>query len=626
MGEEKRLEPKTGQSGKSKFRFLIPDEKEVLRKTEKDTKNLTFDSNVDLTVQFESKGYDTQRYNIKKLVNERLYETQVFDISRISEAIVETINEIEEKGVENFKDLEVVDDYEFENNESYGRSLNILVTEVERKQYTEHVEIDEETFKEQSQIIKNELERILRSNSSESNETYENIADVHDIQEEKVEVHGFSIFLAEDDIIVNETDSFEKSDSYDEEERILEFIPKFENREFENKEFENREFESSNEEVEFLADIPVHEDVSKQGTEQINVGRNNDKMPIKHLNHVYEEVRKPNLSNSVEIVKESNTDVEKHYINFDNDDLDSLKEDDFEKYIETDKVELKLLNDDELDALYERSYLTKEPVKTTKSTSHVKSPTFDEEKRKQASKFFNETEEYYEDVHEKEEIKNKALMYIAIGLISILIVVIVFLTVRIGMNIYESKNIGNDLGFEGQSIDSTIPIVEGSTSDYTAIVEIVSNNSSINVKEITNVGFTYNEDSCNKEYFNDFAYANLRNANYNYITLYGKDDNNHFGSIKYLSDEDFFNTLKINYFEGDKVTEYSAIGYYKASSLNRELENTLEPEDFNKYLSNELALSEHSNGIALTSDSSILSLVTYDTQEDLYHVAYFKAN
>ncbi len=659
MGEDNKTEPKTEKGKQSKFRFLIPEEKQMLREPSEEfyvnNKNITFNSNVDLTVQFESRGYDTQRYNIKKLVHERLYETQVFDLSSISQAIVETINEIEEKGVESFKELEVVDDYEFENNENYERSLNILVTEVERKQYTEHVELDEEAFKEQSQIIKNELERILRNNAyHESRENFEE--DETSNLNNNLSSTGFNILLAEDERYQEES----INDEYftNDEEIVLDLIGNFDKKgnDTENVRFPLIQEIEQVEEIEVIdvdnednEDLLLLEKQIKTNNVDVNQTRQQNQ-PIKHLNHVYEEVRKPKSNEEVEVetktvinnseAKLSNQEIsntandlnaessnikERHYINFD-DELESSDEDNIEKYIDNYQVELKLLNDDELEALSERSYLTKKSVETSKSTSFANNISLDEEKRIQASKFFSEQEEYVNDTSDTSNIKTKVFMNILIGLMILLIFAILFFGVRIAINIYESKSLDYQFENMGERLIADTPVVDGVTSDYTAVVEIVSNNAINDVKEVTNEGFTYNTESAVTEYFDDFVYANLRNKDFNYITLYGKDDNNHFGSIKYLGDEDFFNTLKVKYSEGNVVTEYSTIGYYKITELNRHLENAVTQEDFNKYLARDLAMSEHSKGIALTSDSKVLSLTTYDTQDKLYHVAHFIGN
>ncbi len=580
MSEENNTRPKTAQNRQSKFRFLNPDEKQTLRKTDDefngDNKNITFDSNVDLTVQFESKGYDTQRYNIKKLVNERLYETQVFDISRISEAILETINEIEEKGAESFKDLEVVDDFEFENNENYNRSLNILVSEVERKQYTEHVEIDEETFKEQSQIIKSELEKILRNNSV--NDSYDNVGDEVTETENNDDIgSGFGILLAENSRLLEDNVNSE----------ILE-TP------------EHRK--ASEDLLQLISDI-YDKDIAEEVVEK---SRFMDSTEIK--DGIIDTVEQQEINQEI-------NQEEQQYISFDQKDFNDLDDDNFSS------VELKLLTDEELGALSEREYLTQKPVVTKKSTNYVNKLSFDEEKRLQASKFFNDKFEQLDDDKENDDINNKMLTYVGIGVIGIIVCAIIFFTARIVINIYESNNV--EYEFEQVQVDETaIPVLDGIESDYSATIEIVSNNAISNVKEISNVHFVYDEVSSDLDYFDEFVYADLNNIENNQVVLYGKDDNNHFGSIKYLGDEDFFNTLRVYYTVDGVETEYSVICYYKTNELDENIGKKTTLEGFKQFLENEFAKSEHSNGVAITNESSILTLVTYDTQEQVYHVAY----
>ncbi len=608
MGEENNVRPDARQNKQSKFKFLIPDDKQTLRnaevvhvdkKNKKNVQNITFDSDVDLTVQFESKGYDTQRYNIKKLVNERLYETQVFDISRISEAIVETINELEEKGVESFQDLEIVDDHEFETNDNYNRSLNILVTEVERKQYTEHVEIDEEAFKEQSQIIKNELERILRNNSLEN--ANENI------------LENFTNELNNSEIVGNEVSQGNNAGF-----NILlsdDFVENVENREFENDDaninlgfglldsFEENTQNLAQGEAEYIA-------------EEIQTGFNG--LVDEDLVDV----------SSSEIDNNKLLEDEGDYITFDNEDLDNLNDELIEDSIYN-NVQLKLLNDDELEALAERSYLTAKSVNTSKSTNFVNKLSIDEEKRLQANKFFNENYEHIDESLENKDIKSKISMYLGVILIGVLVCAIVFFTAKIVLNIYDNNHVEYDFEENGSGVssgDPTIPVIDGVASDYSAVVEIVSNNSSCEVREITNEDFIYDDVSSSTDYFDEYVYANTKNLDYNYVVLFGKDDNSHFGSIKYLSDEDFFNTLKVNYNVDGNIEEYSTLGYYKTKELDPALLKQLSSKELDEFKSNEFAKSEHSKGITLTSDSSLLTLVTYDTQEDVYHVAHFIGN
>ncbi len=506
-------EDKSQLNNQSKFRFLNPEEKKKLKEIKDEilgeSKNINFESNVDLAIQFAPRSYDTQRYSIKKLVDERLANTLVFNSSEVR-------NKVNVEEVEEFEDIEIdfdeLDDFEdieidFDEIEETPKA-KMIVTSVERNvdvddEFYEDGEIVNERLEEQTAIIQRELERILRANSR-----------------------------------FNDSEEVEKI--------------------FKEKQLLN----------------------------------------LKELNHI-----------ETKFENESPQEV-------------STNRSDVPKFV------------DELTTM-ERRYL--EDVQTLEDSRKRE---LVEEKKKRARELFEGNDDDFKDESYFRVRKNNH-KYIYYLLVALLIGVIVF----IAFQILDSSRSDNDQDFESslevdessdeEKVDTysvgelVPPETEESISTYIGTVEILNSNNVNEVAEIVNGSFEYVEGSNETEYFDEAVYANLKNAKpykdiNNLIVLFGKDDNDHFGNLKYLEDSDYYNSIEVNYENEGVASTYKAISYYQTEELDKRLYGAFGDIDFINFITDEIYKSIHEvrSDIIIDMDSELLTLVTFDSEEKLYHVLY----
>ncbi len=275
----------------------------------------------------------------------------------------------------------------------------------------------------------------------------------------------------------------------------------------------------------------------------------------------------------------------------------------------------------------------------------------DEEKRRRAQEFFRfDDDEIIESKKSNSDFKKKANRF----LFHFLIIALIALIAYIGYSFYVDSvddeklesNVDGELSIEekpqetegdvvefvpNNDIDTVSPVNSSMSGyyEYEAIVAITSHNTSNPVVAITNDEFVYNKRSNESDYFKDFVYANIKNAtperrNDKLIVVFGKDDSEHFGSLKYLGDIDYFNTIEVNYVTNHTSSTYKALSYYKAKTLDSRLYDILTDVDTVKLIDDELTKSIHlAQDSSITwSDMEVLTLITYDTDNDDYHVLH----
>ncbi len=497
----------------SKFRFLIPEEKNKLREVENSNsgtnKNISFESNVDLTSEFEKKGYDTQRYNIKKIIQSRIDETKIFDENKYQELDERQKNirlkRIQEKLKKNEKepvrrvilseDL-VVDALGENTDENTNDNISSLIfVEKLGEESDDNQDLDQEANNE---IVIKELEKILKNNSIQEQER-------EDLEEkERAEIRENFV------IIKNDDNKPEKQKSQlSEQERRLE-------REREKKLQAQRFFDENEEvveEVESEDTFKLTEFLSKYWA-KILIGILTILIVIFSMNIITNEIEKR--------VNEKRIEAE-------------------ENNAQTDEVGL------------EQAEATETELEVSPNGQEVELEVVD-------------------------------------------------------------KNLEN-------------PIIGNETSGYMATIEIVSANVSSVVLEITNNKFRYVEDNNYTEYFNNYVYANIKNAEPNrdkdkYISLFGKNDNAHFGNLKYLTDPDFFKSISVDYSRNNSTTTYSAISYYQTEVLDERVYGKMSDTELLKFVTDEIAKSQHKVDVDIKNNSKILTLITFDEEINMYNVLH----
>ncbi len=258
-----------------------------------------------------------------------------------------------------------------------------------------------------------------------------------------------------------------------------------------------------------------------------------------------------------------------------------------------------------------------------------------EEKRRHAKELFDVEDEVVEENQHKKigQINNKYVYY---GLIILLISLIVFISFKITAEKPSEKadDVAGETAVEVEMPTYEVgeivpPKAEEVISTYIGSVEILGSNNVNEVAEIVNDSFEYVEGSNETEDFDDTIYANLKNAKpykdiNNLIVLFGNDDNEHFGNLKYLEDSDYFDSIEVNYEHEGITTSYSAISYYTTNELDERLYGAFGDVDYINFITNEIYRSIHEvkSDIIIDMDSEILTLVTYDSEAKLYHVLY----
>ncbi len=241
-----------------------------------------------------------------------------------------------------------------------------------------------------------------------------------------------------------------------------------------------------------------------------------------------------------------------------------------------------------------------------------------EEKKKHARELFRYEEEHKEDYNEAKTKASRLLFYM---IIIVLLTLIVFVFTRLATMGKEQN--------ASKGLDVISPITAEKWDDLGWEIQIVSNNTKTTIVEVTNDNFIFGESSNEIEYFNDYVFGNFKNAkpsreNNKLIVVFGKDDNKHFGSLKYLKDIDYFNSIEVNIIEDGIPSGYKAVGYYTSENLNNKLYAKLTDDEIISFVNEELSKSIHGIESIETIDenSEILTLVKFDNKAKIYHVAY----
>ncbi len=242
-----------------------------------------------------------------------------------------------------------------------------------------------------------------------------------------------------------------------------------------------------------------------------------------------------------------------------------------------------------------------------------------EEKKKHTKEFFESKDDFEEDKNYLKIKKNrsKIIYYALIVLIFLLVVLIAY------------KFLQNNYGNTGQDFQEIDTGVNGEVSNYQGEIEIVGSNASSQIMEITDGDFQYVASSNDSEEFNTYVYGNLKNAKpykatNNLVVLFGKDDSQHFGNLEYLVDRDYYNTFEVKYTYDGETTNYKAISYYKTLVLDNKMYSAFGAVDFINFMNDEIykSIQPIRSDVIIESDSEILTLVTFDSDNKLYHVLH----
>ncbi len=274
---------------------------------------------------------------------------------------------------------------------------------------------------------------------------------------------------------------------------------------------------------------------------------------------------------------------------------------------------------DEITAI-ERKYL--DSIQT--STDESRKRELAEEKRKHAKEFFDHNEERDVNASVSVSVSRSKSKIIYRCLIAIILLFILYISYKL----IEGRNQSTSQNFEEITVSETAAETT-LVSDYQAKVEIIGSNTSNQVIEIVDSNFEYLAGSNNTDDFNNYIYANLKNAqpykdNNNLIVLFGKDDSQHFGNLKYLEDSDYYNSFEVNYTYNGTTTSYNAISYYKTVALDKKMYSAFGDVDFINFITDEIYKSMHKvkSDFVPGRDSEILTLVTFDSEKSIYHVLY----
>lgn len=256
-------------------------------------------------------------------------------------------------------------------------------------------------------------------------------------------------------------------------------------------------------------------------------------------------------------------------------------------------------------------------------------------KHEQAKKFFEYDGQVEDDKKEKIDftklkqyfVKNK--MYIILGSIILLIVFFIFNILNALTNTNQHVQEQNNDIVENVNVETVIdkPLEEKKKSEYTASLEITNSNTNSIVLEITNSNFKYVKQNNNTDYFVDFVYANVRNARPykefdRFIAMFGKDSIEHFASLKYLYDEDFFNTIEVRYNYNNETTIYKALAYYSTEKLDDRFYKDMSGIELSEFLGEEVKKSKYILKDYIAVESKIMTLITFDMEQGIYHVLY----
>lgn len=251
----------------------------------------------------------------------------------------------------------------------------------------------------------------------------------------------------------------------------------------------------------------------------------------------------------------------------------------------------------------------------------------------QQEKSVNDLYNYGNDIKDYEDKKrNKFLIIVALVLIAIVVVYIYVMVFGENKDNSEERGITvENSNFEeelemGDLTNTIEPMAY--RNDYNAVIEITSSNTSCTALEITNEEFRYNKDSDATTNFDNYVFANVKNENnpYSYIVLFGKNDPTFFGSLEYLNDEDYFNTISIYYIVNDIVDRYSALSFYTTNFLDErfyeDMKSDINSDEILEFINNEVAKSIYpvKADLEFKADDKFITLITYDEDEKIYYI------
>lgn len=266
---------------------------------------------------------------------------------------------------------------------------------------------------------------------------------------------------------------------------------------------------------------------------------------------------------------------------------------------------------------------------------------YSEENREKLNEIFSDLEdlEDEEDIDDEENNNKRKHKYIIVILICIILITSIYISYHSFVKSSNTLTLKNENAVEVQNMynydiekakldfqNLEKPLKSDVKSDYNGVVKISNSNSSCTAIEITNDNFRYTDDSNDTDYFNNFVFANTKNndSGYDYTIIFGKNDPTFFGSLKYLDDVDYFNSISINYEVNDILNTYSGLAYYETDLLNDNFYKMMDNEELVEFIKSELEKSIYPIGkySDISDQDKILTLITYDEENNLYHVLH----